>query len=176
MSSLWEDRFEPEPVPEWLLAFEAAPAKALDSLLGSRYYLGQLNAADPEELLVDWALLLGEEGAFVERLDEALAIWIESSWGLFPQTVSAARLADTWSRVANVVTYVETLPRAAKALRDRFDDREDFLGPLSTGPSRDPLGRYLQAYLFTVAAGLLLVLCEVWVGGYGECSSRGESV
>lgn len=33
----------------------------------------------------------------------------------------------------------------------------------------------LLGYLFTVAAGSLLVLCEVWGEGYGECSSRGQS-
>jgi tetratricopeptide (TPR) repeat protein len=145
MSDAWEEVFAPEPVPEWLLAFESAPVQALDSLLGRRFYFGSLNAADPEELLVDWAFLLADANGFIGQLDEALVAWIEENWGIFPPGVSAARLADAWSRLANVVTYVEDLPRAAQALRDRFDDREDFLGPLSVGPSRDPLGRYLMA-------------------------------
>ena len=143
--SLWERRFAPQAVPEWLVAFDKAPFQAIDALLGGRFYFGRLNAADPEELLVDWALLLAEEDGFIAQLDDALATWIETTWEVFPPDTSAARLADSWSRLANVVTYVEDLPRAARALRDRFDDREDYLGPLSIGPSRDPLGRYLMA-------------------------------
>ncbi|MFY9821582.1 MAG: tetratricopeptide repeat protein [Thermoanaerobaculia bacterium] len=145
MNDAWEAVFAPEPVPEWLLAFESAPVEALDSLLGRRFYFGPLNAADPEELLVDWALLLAGANGFVVQLDEALAAWIEANWGIFPQERSAARMADAWSRLTNVVTYVEDLPRAAQALRSHFEDRDDFLGPLSVSPSRDPLGRYLMA-------------------------------
>ncbi|HEX3128869.1 MAG TPA: hypothetical protein VH394_16170, partial [Thermoanaerobaculia bacterium] len=78
----WEDVFDPEPVPEWLQAFDAAPVQAVDALLGRRFYFGPLNAAEPEELLVDWALLLSGNG-FAGRLDEALTTWVEQNWGVF---------------------------------------------------------------------------------------------
>lgn len=94
MSSAWEDRFAPDPVPDWLLAFEAAPVPAVDALLGRRFYFGRLNAADPEELLVDWTLLLAGANGFVGKLDEALEMWIERNWGIFPPEMSAAKLAD----------------------------------------------------------------------------------
>ena len=140
----WEEAFEPASLPEWFYAFEGAPGKALDDLLFGRVYLGHLNVADPGELLMEWASVLGERGNFIQRLDGALHDWVTENWGRFPP-VSAARLAVAWCRVADAVAFLDGLERSAEVLAAYFDDRELYLGPLSDGISRDALGRYLFA-------------------------------
>lgn len=136
--------FEPAPVPNWFYAFEENQRKALDDLLFGRFLMNSINGDEPEELLIDWAHLVGAESDFLGLLDKALAQWVNDNWGRFPQ-VSSGRLALAWCRLADVVSFVEGLETAAAALLERFDAREQYLGALSDGPSRDALGRYLFA-------------------------------
>ena len=144
----WEEIFGTEAVPDWLLDFARDPFTAVDAALWRRYYFGSLNVADPADLLIDWALGIGKRNDFVQRLDETLAQWIRRNWGQNPGAEgrrSAAKTAVAWIRLANVVANVDALQEAPRMLRQYFDDREAYLGPLSEGPSRDPLGRYLYA-------------------------------
>jgi tetratricopeptide (TPR) repeat protein len=139
-----EARFDPAPVPNWFNAFLENQQKALDDLLFGRFVMDSIDGDEPEELLIDWANLVGVESDFLGLLDKSLAEWIGQNWGQFPQ-VSAGRLALAWCRLADVVSFVEGLERAAAALLERFEAREEYLGALSDGPSRDALGRYLFA-------------------------------
>ena len=148
MSSAFDDLFGSAPVPAWLLAFEADSSKAVDDLLWGRFYLGHLNVADPEDLLVDWALMIGDHAGFAQTLDETLSMWVRSHWGRPPsdfQTQSPRRLAVAWIRLLDVVAYLGNLSATAAKLRGFFDDRESYLAPLSPARSHDPLGRYLHA-------------------------------
>lgn len=88
---------------------------------------------------------MGAEGDFLPRLDAALAAWVVRSWGTVPESRTAARLADAWSRLAEVVTYLDKLEATAAILRAGFEEARDYLGPLSPSPARDPLGRYFAA-------------------------------
>ncbi|HBL28744.1 MAG TPA: hypothetical protein DD490_18060, partial [Acidobacteria bacterium] len=144
-----DDLFAPQPVPEWLRFFEAEPDRAVDALLWRRFYFGPLNVEEPEELLIDWALWMSAEEEFLETLDGALALWVERTWGEHPGAGGtgggARRLADAWSALAHVVKNVDGLPRTVDALRRAFEEKDEYLGALSVGPSQDPLGRYLDA-------------------------------
>ena len=147
MISSWSDLFPPHSIPEWLEDFDREPDVAVDELLRARYYFGHLNVADPEDLLIDWLSTLDDQSRFRERIDEALARWVIRAWGR-PAGSDAGRareLSAAWSRLADIVAYSESLDKTASELRSRFDDRNAYLGPLSLGPSRDPLGRYLFA-------------------------------
>jgi len=150
MNPAWEECFEWGPVPRWLSSFAENPDKAVDALLWRRFYHGHLQAAEPEDLLTEWAQLLG--GDFLDQLDDALALWVDQTWGTFPESRSAAALADAWSTVVRTATYTaglgadsRGLQRTGRTLRRCFGDAGAYLGPLSTGPSRDPFGRYLGA-------------------------------
>ena len=106
--------------------------------------MGSLNADEPDDLLIDWANFVSEESGFLELLDQGLEQWVRSNWGQFPK-VSSARLVVAWCRLVDCVAFIEGLEKAAAALLERFDEREQYLGALSDGPSRDALGRYLFA-------------------------------
>jgi tetratricopeptide (TPR) repeat protein len=143
VTSPWQDHFGLDQVPFWLDAFAADPDQAVDALLRRGFYHGHLGAAEPEDLLIDWAWRL--EGELVERLDPALARWVERFWGTPAADEGPALWADAWSTLALVVATVDGLALTARALRRRFGQASLFLGPLSVGPSRDPLGRYYRA-------------------------------
>ena len=141
MRTSWEKIFTTVPVPEWLLTFEAQPDAAVDAALRGRYFFGALNVAEPSDLLIDWALGIGDHFGFIHRLDEALANWIEKNWGKANYTLAAM----SWIWLSQIVANVEALQQAPQALRRRFHERQKFLAPLCAGPSRDPLGMYLNA-------------------------------
>jgi tetratricopeptide (TPR) repeat protein len=136
--------FDPAPLPKWFCAFEDDPQKAIDDLLFGRFPMEALDGDEPGDLLIDWANFVGEKSDFLELLDQGLEQWVKTNWGQFPK-VSSGRLAVAWCRLADSVAFVEGLERAAAALWERFDEREQYLGALSDGPSRDALGRYLFA-------------------------------
>ncbi len=145
MLEIWEDAFDSR-LPEWLARFAEAPTPALDELFFRRFFHGHLQVADPEDLLVDWIQMLGDTGDFTARLDGELRAWVERRWGGVPESRRAKRWADAWQRLANVVAAVDNeLPLTVEGLRGRFDEAREALGPFSTSPSRDPLGRYLWA-------------------------------
>jgi tetratricopeptide (TPR) repeat protein len=87
--------------------------------------------------------MLGE--AFTASLDAALASWAEEHWGCHPRGMTGARLADAWSMLAKLATHLDEAEETARVLRQRFPEAAEYLEPLSTGPSRDPYGRYLGA-------------------------------
>jgi hypothetical protein len=142
--SEWEDIFVSTAVPGWITDFDRNPPTAIDEALRGRYYFGHLNVAEPSELLIDWAIGIGTRNDFVQRLDQALAQWIISHWGQKIRN-SAIATAMAWIRLTEVVANIEALQEAPRILRSYFDDRQAYLGPLSEGPSRDPLGMYLYA-------------------------------
>ena len=74
-------------------------------------------AADPEELLVDWATAIGDAGDFLQRLDEALPDWVRENWEISASDTSggAARLAVAWCRLADITAYIGTLHQTAQA-------------------------------------------------------------
>jgi tetratricopeptide (TPR) repeat protein len=136
--------FDPAPLPNWFYAFAEGPERAIDDLLFGRFLMGSLAGEEPDDVLIDWANLVGAQTGFLQLLDQALEQWIEDNWGQFPK-VSTGRLAAAWCRLADVVAFVDGLEGAASALLHRFEDREQYLGALSDGPARDALGRYLFA-------------------------------
>lgn len=134
--------------PAWLVAFDDDPSAATDALLRDRFNHGSLNAAEPGVLLAEWANRDWQGADFVPRLDAALAAWVEQTWGrglVDLSTNQRMALALAWCRLANVVAAMPALDGTVRTLRQRFEQRESYLGPLSTGPTRDPLGRYLLA-------------------------------
>ncbi len=143
MSPDWRELYEPGPVPRWLGAFEEDKTTAVDALLWQRFHHGPFQDAEPQDLLADWARDLGSQ--LVEPLDVRLSDWAEQHWGAFPEDVSAARLADAWSIVADAVAWIDDLEQTAKTLRKKFGEAAEYLGLLSTSPSRDPLGRFYGA-------------------------------
>ncbi len=144
MNQGWREAFAPHAVPAWLTAFDGEPVKALDALLRRRFYLGNLQLAESDELLIDWLELL-DGTDFPGRLDAAMAEWIVRRWGDRSAGRSPELLADAWARLLAVVSYAGELEQAGAALGPLFADAHDFLGPLSGSPSRDPLGLYLAA-------------------------------
>ncbi len=144
MSPDWRELYEPGPVPRWLEAFEKdARREAVEALLWQRFHHGSYQVAEPQDLLADWARDLGSQ--LVRPLDRELAAWVERHWGAFPDDVSAARLADAWSIVADAVAWSDGLKETAKTLREKFGVAAEYLGLLSTSASRDPLGRFYGA-------------------------------
>src|SRR4051812_48058158 len=135
MTNVWTERFPGGRVPEWLVAFDTDADMAVDALLRGRVYFGSPPPAGPGDLLVDWALVLGESDGFLARLDAALTRWVERNWGQTAGMI-AARRADAWSRLANLVGHIHDLKATASALRSRFDESQEVLGPLSVAPSR----------------------------------------
>jgi tetratricopeptide (TPR) repeat protein len=136
--------FDPAPIPNWFYAFEENPQRAIDDLLFGRFPMEPLNGDEPEDLLIDWADFISEESDFLKLLDQGLEQWVRSNWGQFPE-VSSGRLAVAWCRLVDCVAFIDGLERAAAALLERFEEREQYLGALSDGPSRDASGRYLFA-------------------------------
>jgi tetratricopeptide (TPR) repeat protein len=136
--------FDPAPIPNWFYAFEENQQKAINDLLFGRFPMESLNGDEPDDLLIDWANFITEESGFLKLLDQGLEQWVKSNWGQFPK-VSSGRLAVAWCRLADCVAFIEGLEKAAATLLERFDEREQYLGALSDGPSRDALGRYLFA-------------------------------
>ncbi len=144
MSGEWQELFAPAPVPAWLVAFDDEPGEAVDALLWGRFYFGNLQMAEPAELLIDWLDLLEDRGDFASRLDRALCEWLEAHWLEHPE-VSEEILAAAWSRLLAVAAWSDDLVRTGAALRERFDEAHEFLGPLSPSPSQDPLGLFFAA-------------------------------
>ncbi|MGD1102921.1 MAG: tetratricopeptide repeat protein [Terriglobia bacterium] len=144
----WDDILETPAPPEWLTDFDHDAYAAVDAALWQAYYFGNLNVADPADLLIDWALGIGERNGFVTRLDVVLAQWIQRNWGRQPEaqgTRSAAALAHAWMQLAQVIANVPALIQAPRALRANFADCQAYLGPLCEGFSRDPLAGFLLA-------------------------------
>jgi tetratricopeptide (TPR) repeat protein len=144
----WEEVLETPAAPEWLTDFDHDAYAAVDAALWQAYYFGNLNVAEPADLLTDWALGIGERNDFVTRLDLVLAQWIQRNWGRQPEaqgTRSAAALAHAWMQLTQVIANVPALIQAPQALRAYFADCQAYLGPLCEGFSRDPLASFLLA-------------------------------
>src|SRR5437016_8971717 len=140
----WEAPFLDEHLPPWLRDFVEKPDLAIDSLLRGVYNLGRLEFADPASVLIDWSVALEDHPDFVAALDAALARWVVSRWGVVAENEDESRrLARAWVRVGDIVASVTKLKQTAMALRERLPQRQRYLGSLSSGPSLDPLGRYL---------------------------------
>lgn len=135
--------------PPWLPDLLDDPDHALDALLQDRVRLGRLSPAEPSDLLTDWVLTTDAQASAAQAsslVDVALAGWIQREWGRTPEHERASRrISRAWISACNLVASLPELRNAAEALAERFDQRELYLGPLSVGPSRDPLGRYLLA-------------------------------
>ncbi len=144
MSAEWQELFAPAPVPSWLVAFDENSGEAVDALLWGRYYFGNLQMAEPGDLLIDWLDLLEERGDFAGRLDRVLLAWLKAHWLEHPE-VAEEILAAAWSRLLAVAAWSDGLVRTGAALRERFDEAHEYLGPLSPSPSQDPLGRFFAA-------------------------------
>ncbi len=144
MKAEWQKLFAPAPVPPWLVAFDQKPSEAVNELLWGRYYFGNLQMAEPGDLLIDWLDLLEQRGDFADRLDRALLAWLEAHWLGHPE-VSEETLAVAWMRLFAVVAWSNKLERTRAALRTRLDEAREYLGPISSSPSQDPLRRYFAA-------------------------------
>jgi|GEM_PF-2109036 len=182
----WEEIFDPYPVPNWFHDFDSDPFKAIDEALWGKYYFGPLNVADPADLLINWALGIENKNDFTSRLDDSLSKWIHKTWGQAPGAngkYSANSTAVAWIQLAQIVANVDSLQQAAKGLRQNFDARQEYLGPLCQGPSRDPLGEFLYAIAQHQEDRSLLPVwwkfCDLdqgipWYHGlYGICGLRG---
>ena len=181
----WNDILE-APAPEWLTDFDHDAYAAVDAALWQAYYFGNLNVAEPADLLTDWALGIGERNDFVTRLDVVLAQWIRRNWGRQPEAQgarSAAALAHAWMQLTQVIANVPALIQASRALRAYFADCQAYLGPLCEGLSRDPLAGFLLAVARHQEDRLLLPVwwnyCDLapdipWHhGSYGVLGLRG---
>jgi len=130
----------PSGTPRWLSAFAEDPSGSLSALLAGRWYHGALNAEDPDNLLLDWGSGLRDIPEFVDDLDDAFATWIDDHW-THPDLDPRPEVA--WHRALRVIALLDAdLPRAAHALRARRPDALDVLGPMTRGPSKDPMGWY----------------------------------
>jgi tetratricopeptide (TPR) repeat protein len=128
----------------WVTAFRRAPEDALDSLL-SEHYLTPRGILDrPVEALRDW--ISADSDELLDELDHALAAWIERNWASLPDTPrEVRRLSSAWNHTFDIVGTVGDFSRAAEALLNRIGERESYLWSLSSGPSNDPVGRFLLA-------------------------------
>lgn len=130
----------------WLATFAESPFSATADLLWNRFYFGALNVLDRGQLLATWLDILGETNQFAQFLDEAFDAWINEHWGAFNHDSDV--LSSAWSCLLNVVEFSSNLPdsqlsKSAATLRQRFAERQRFLGSFSSGPASDPLGLYL---------------------------------
>lgn len=161
----WQEAFEPYPLPEWLRSFAQDPKQALDDLLWNKVFWGHLQGAAPEDLLTDWTIRLENEGGFQDQLDEVLCQWVQAHWGHHDQA-RPRLVAETWSRLADIVRSTGVCNRAAKALLDRFPERNEFLGSLYLGPSCDPLWHFLltvaEAQALATDPGVSTSLTAFW--------------
>ncbi|MEX1365810.1 MAG: hypothetical protein AB1Z98_21965 [Nannocystaceae bacterium] len=132
-------------VPRWLMAFADDPARAIDDLLLGRFHHGRLQASEPEDLLLGWLRQLADYEDFTTGLDAAARSWIEQRWGQMLPSPAGHLLPHAWRRLGAIVSATDELSATARALRERFDDSREFLGPLSSSPSHDPLGSYYRA-------------------------------
>lgn len=140
----FERIFEGAPVPGWLLHFGADPDEAVEDLLVGRALLEDLGVAEPAELLLDWLEGLGAQPEFVAATDQALARWIDRSWGVpaLPSALGSAVLTGVaWCRAAEVIAADPRLTLAARRLRVHLLSDRTFLAGLSEARARDPLGR-----------------------------------
>ncbi|MEE8586277.1 MAG: hypothetical protein V3T83_15640 [Acidobacteriota bacterium] len=142
-----EETFGDIEVPQWLRDFERDPYAAVDDALWGRCYFGSLNVAEPSQLVIDWTLGLENSNGFTARLDQALAEWARKTWGLEPCAGgrSPQATAVAWIQLADIVANLGALREAPGALRERWEERQAYLGPISKGSACDPLGRYLLA-------------------------------
>lgn len=144
--SAWLERL-PSPAPTaWFAEFQRAPLAALDALLWESMYLDHDHPREREDLLSNWATLIGDEEGFATRLDQGLAGWINVNWGKLHADTSAAFHARVWSAAISTVHLCSpNMPIAAQALLEHFPQRVDWLGRWSAGPGQDPLGAMLLA-------------------------------
>jgi len=136
--------FEGARVPTWLRAFERAPLEAVEDLLAGRADLGLLSAEEPSALLLDWLAGIGDQDGFADEIDEALAWWIDNSWGnptLESANRSASLTAVAWCRAADVIAMDERLDKSADYLRQHVTNDRRFLNALHEGRGRDPMAR-----------------------------------
>jgi tetratricopeptide (TPR) repeat protein len=141
----WIERLDGAPLSPWFAQYVADGRAAMHGFLTNRIHLGHLNVMDRDLVMADWIAVLGDEDGFRSQVDQALQFWISTNWGRL-DLLRPAPLAEVWVRVANIVAFASPeLPASAAELLSHFGDRENFLGVLSEGPSRDPLGRYLCA-------------------------------
>lgn len=148
-------------VPSWLGAFAERPLEAVDALLFGYAKLGRLAATGPEELLLDWLAGLGNRGGFQDALDEALAAWVESRWGIYEHRgMPVVLTARAWVALGEVVEH-GGLALTARALRPYLETEDAFLASLVEGRSRDPL---LRAWLAVGRYQTDDTLVERWWG------------
>jgi tetratricopeptide (TPR) repeat protein len=141
----WIERLNGAPLSPWFEQHVANGRAAMHGFLTNRIHLGHLNVMDRDLVMADWIALLGDEDGFRSQVDQALQSWIARNWGRL-DLLRPAPLAEVWVRVSNIVAFASPeLPASAAELLLHFGNRENFLGVLSEGPSRDPLGRYLCA-------------------------------
>lgn len=140
----WAETLEWSVPGRWLEQFDADPALAVTELVEGRSWPSPRSDLEPEDVIADWVIALGDVGEFRSILDGALADWIAKTWdGVNP--APAFDVGRAWCRAANIVAYAEVLAASREELARRFDERRFVLGPLSVGPTQDPLGRFLVA-------------------------------
>jgi tetratricopeptide (TPR) repeat protein len=132
--------------PAWLTQFEDDPLDAIDRLLMQRAVLDRPSRAEPVELLRDWLVALRDEEDFGTRVDTAVAEWIALHWLETPtRDTDAKRLARAWVGAFELISVFDFFEASARELLKRVGEREPYLWPLSSGPARDPVGRFLLA-------------------------------
>lgn len=97
------------------------------------------------DLFLDWADVLDD--ATMATLDQALSEWVDGRWGVWrpDDAADAVLIAQAWERACDVAVQLRRVDGLRAQLRSRVEDRMEYLAPLSSSPSRDPLGRFLAA-------------------------------
>lgn len=143
--TLLENSFGQHP-PSWIARFDRDPLDAVDRLLMQRVVSDRPGGAGGAELLRDWLVVLRDDEDFESHVDAALSEWIASRWQRTPaRRAEAKRLARAWLTAFDLVSFFDFFESSAEQLLKRVDEREGYLWPLSSGPSRDPVGRFLLA-------------------------------
>lgn len=127
--------------PQWLHAFADHPVAELERLLTDKVYLGSLNSADPDQLLLDWVRALG--GDFEVEVDRALAEVISSHWHLAEDSFESPDLV--WHRVMRVAAALDGRANTSSVLWTLRGAASQRLGPMVRNSARDALGWYWAA-------------------------------
>lgn len=115
----------------WFAEFEQDSDKAVSDLLLEQANLGNLQAAEPADILVDWLVNYSEYTDFVQAVDESITKFIENQYGSNELVeISEAYAASVWSRVS-IIIRVGPLPLALQKLRQKVEENPEYLQDLN---------------------------------------------